>query len=176
MMVGKGVTITQSRALTYKQTIVILLSITLAVILQTFGFFTQYIEFLFIASILYMLPHIVGIRSFKMKVFIGVVFIMLSTPAITFYSGPSMVSSMEDNINIQNDYIKDINYDSSSGELSILCTSDITNILITTGVVSSFNYNSYRSDSLESYNAKLVDVVSDGNIVGYNGICTVNLK
>lgn len=176
MIAGKGVINAQSKTITYKQTMVILFSITVAVILQTFGFFTQYIGFLFIASILYMLPHIAGIKSSKMKTFIGIVFIILSTLAVTFYSGPSMVNSMENNINIQNDDIKGIVYNNSSGELSILCTSNITGITITTGVVSSFNYNSYRSDLLESYNVKLVDVVNDGNIIGYNGTCTINLK
>ena len=70
---------------------------------QCFGFFI-------VAVLLYMIPHLLGVSSVKVKAVIGVVFIIIALPVMTVvYSGT--LASVQDQLEgSESDYISDLEY------------------------------------------------------------------
>ncbi len=97
------------KALSLKQILAIVLAILIALALEVIGFgVSSCIGFLVVAVVLYMLPHMLGVMSVKVKAVIGVVFVVLAILIGTFaYTG--VVGEYTKLIDQENDKIKDIN-------------------------------------------------------------------
>ncbi|MBR7005666.1 MAG: zinc-ribbon domain-containing protein [Candidatus Methanomethylophilaceae archaeon] len=105
-------------ALTTKQTVGIIISLTVALVLEALGLAAACLGFLVIAIILYMVPHLLGVTSVKVKAVIGAVFIVLSLLVGTFAGMETINAEMYD-INTNTDNVKDVTYDPSTGVLSM---------------------------------------------------------
>ncbi len=105
-------------ALTTKQTVGIIISLAVALVLEALGLAAACLGFLVIAIILYMVPHLLGVTSVKVKAVIGVVFIVLSLLVGTF-AYMDINDATKDSINTDTDHVKDVTYDPSTGVLSM---------------------------------------------------------
>lgn len=104
-------------ALNTKQIVAIIIAVAVALILEAMGFAsTACLGFLVVAIILYMVPHLLGVNSVKVKALIGVIFIVLSLLVGTFgYMGVN--HDLKDTIDVDGKYVKDVSYDESTGTL-----------------------------------------------------------
>lgn len=113
---GKAL-IAEFKSLKPKQLVSIVLALVIALILEVMGFGTQCFGFLIIAVILYMIPHVTGVMSPKVKAIIGVAFIAIALPVGTFmYADAADEFSSE--MGEDTTYIKDLEYDPATGVLS----------------------------------------------------------
>ncbi len=106
-------------SLTTKQTIGIIAAITISLILEALGFASMCIGFLIVAIILYMVPHLLGVTSVKLKVIIGVVFIVLSILLGTF-AYMDINKDTADSIDNDTKYVRDVSYDPSAGKITMI--------------------------------------------------------
>ncbi len=105
-------------ALNTKQMVVIIVAVPIALVLEALGFASMCIGFLIVAVILYMVPHLLGVLSVRMKAIIGVAFIILSLLIGTFgYAG--LNHDMADSINTDTDHVRDVSYDPATGVLTM---------------------------------------------------------
>lgn len=88
------------KALSTKQVIGIIAAIAISVILEVVGLWSMCIGFLLIAVVLYMIPHLLGVMSVRVKALVGVAFIVIAVLVGTFAY-----------IGIANDYSKSIDED-----------------------------------------------------------------
>ncbi len=173
---GRKSLMDEFRALTPKQIIIIAIALIAAVLLQTFGFAAQCLGFLIIAAILYMLPHMMGVSSVKIKAVLGVVFVVITLMTATFYSGPSVVNGMIGAADNDYDEIGDITLDEETGLLTAdFYIDDVTKVDVEYGVVDGFNYSSYWSNE-ESKRAQMVLTESTKEGVKFEGSCTISLE
>lgn len=173
---GKKSLIEEFRALTPKQIIVIAIALIAAVLLQTYGFAAQCLGFLIIAAILYMLPHMMGVSSVKIKAVLGVVFVVITLITATFYSGPNVVNGMIDAADKDYKEIGDMVLDEETGILTAdFYIEDIGEVFVEYGVVDGFNYGSYWSNE-EAKKASMTLVPQpEGSKVAFKGSCTIEL-
>lgn len=105
-------------ALSTKQLVAIIGAIAIALVLEALGFASMCIGFLIVAVLLYMIPHLLGVTSVRMKAIIGVVFIVLSIALGTFgYMGIN--HDMADMINKDGKCVQDVSYDEATGVLTM---------------------------------------------------------
>lgn len=78
------------KALSTKQIIAIVAAIAIALILAVLGLATSCFGFLIIAVVLYMIPHMLGVTSAKVKALVGVVFVVLALLVGTFAYGTQL--------------------------------------------------------------------------------------
>ena len=145
---GKGSFLDDFKSLSTKQIIAIVASLVIALVLQAFGFSAQCLGFLIIAVIIYMVPHILGVSSVKVKTVIGVVFVVLSLLITVLYSGPSIIDSNEGRTPSDTDYIGNFAYMEDNGNITI--TMDILieefdkdSVLLTYGKVNLVSFTNY---------------------------------
>ena len=112
------------RSLSTKQLIGIFVAIAVSLVLEVLGLGTMCLGFLIIAVVLYMVPHLLGVMSVRIKAIIGVVFVILALLIGTFaYTGASDMyedASKDDGSNDK--VIKDMTYSNGSFEVTILET------------------------------------------------------
>ena len=133
------------KALTPKQWISVILGIAIAVIIlimigiQCFGF-------LIAAVALYMIPHMMGVSSVKVKTVAGVAFIIVAMLACTAYS-TSLLENTENGASYNND-VSNVTYDSENDilEFDIALETD-EHPLVQVGAVSGFKFNTLELDS-----------------------------
>lgn len=104
------------KALNMKQWVSILLALVVSVILQIYGLGFGCLMFLIIAVILYMFPHLTGVSSVKIKAIVGILFIIITIPIGTFAFGDN-VDALEDNVDNDYEYIRDVSFDPETGVL-----------------------------------------------------------
>ncbi|MGN0097981.1 MAG: zinc-ribbon domain-containing protein [Candidatus Methanomethylophilaceae archaeon] len=149
---GKRSFLDDFRSLSTKQIIGIVASMIIAIVLQAFGFSSQCMGFLIIAVIIYMVPHILGVSSVKVKAVIGVVFIVLSLLVTVTYSGPEKIYANEGKIPADTDYIGNVAYVEEDGNITItmdILTEDFDkdSVLLTYGKVNLVSFTNYALDS-----------------------------
>ena len=105
-------------ALKTKQTVGIIIAITVALVLEALGLAAACLGFLVIAVILYMVPHLLGVTSVKVKAVIGIVFVVLSLLLGTF-AYMDINDATKDSIDTETDHVKDVSYDPSTGILTM---------------------------------------------------------
>ena len=117
--VGKTTLREDLSALNTKQIVAIIIAVAAALILEALGFAsTACLGFLVVAIILYMVPHLLGVTSVKVKALVGVAFIILSVLVGTFgYFGIN--HDMEDTINVDGEHVRDVSYDEATGTLTM---------------------------------------------------------
>ena len=104
------------KALSTKQVIGIIVAIAVSLVMEVIGLGSICIGFLLIAVVLYMIPHLLGVMSVKVKALIGVVFIVIAVLVGTFaYVG--VADDYSSLIEKDNDSFKDmsISYDEADG-------------------------------------------------------------
>lgn len=161
------------KALNTKQIVGLVASLIIALLLQAFGFAEQCIGFLIIAAILYMIPHVLGVLSVKVKAVHGVIFVVIALLVIVFYSGPALVDSVEGNIDNSTDDFGNITYTVTDDQATITVdfyNSTVTSAKVDYGVVSSINYRSFAY--YEGSTSDLVMTPGSGD-VAYTGTVTV---
>ena len=106
---GKGLVL-DFKALSVKQWVGIVVAILLSLLLEIY-FSNSCFGFFIVAVLLYMIPHLLGVSSVKVKAVVGVAFIVLAVPVMTtVFSGT--LDAVQDNLAGQeNDYISDVVYD-----------------------------------------------------------------
>ena len=134
-------------ALSTKQLIAIIAAIAIALVLEALGFASMCIGFLIVAVLLYMIPHLMGVTSVRLKAIIGVIFIILSIALGTFgYMGIN--HDMADTINADNKYVQDVSYDETTGILTMtLVPADGKDLVPTVkyGTISGVAFGAVRS-------------------------------
>lgn len=104
------------KALSTKQVIGIIAAIAISLIMEVAGLGSICIGFLLIAVVLYMIPHLLGVMSVKVKALVGVAFVVIAVMVGTFaYIGvPDDYSSLIDE---ENKSYKDMSiiYDETEG-------------------------------------------------------------
>lgn len=95
------------KALSTKQVIGIIAAIAISVILEVVGLGSVCIGFLLIAVVLYMIPHLLGVMSVRVKALVGVAFIVIAVLVGTFaYIG--IANDYSKLIDEENDYFRDM--------------------------------------------------------------------
>ena len=171
---GKRSLIEDLRALNTKQIIAMVASLLIALLLQAFGFAEQCIGFLIIAALLYMIPHVLGVFSVKVKAVHGIVFVVIALLITTFYSGPSLIDSVEKNMSAEKDDFGNITYDVVDGNTTITIDfyiTDVDNVKLDYGVVNSVNYRTFGYASHDSTPMTLTP--TSGGKTTYIGTATV---
>lgn len=72
------------KALSTKQVIGIIAAIAISLIMEVAGLGSICIGFLLIAVVLYMIPHLLGVMSVKVKALVGVAFVVIAVMVGTF--------------------------------------------------------------------------------------------
>lgn len=105
------------KSLTPKQIIGIIVALVISLALEAIGFGAMCIGFLIIAVILYMLPHLLGVESVRVKAIIGAVFIVIALILGSFlYTG--LNAQTAGMIDEDTDKIYDVSYDEVTGVLT----------------------------------------------------------
>ena len=154
-------------SLSTKQIIAIIASLAIALVLQAFGFSSQCLGFLIIAVIIYMVPHILGVSSVKVKTVIGVVFIVLSLLVTVMYSGPEKIEANEGRTPANNEYIGNVAFIEENGNTTI--TMDILveefdkdSVLLTYGKVNLVSFTNYSLDT-DPTELQIIPVKAEGS-------------
>ena len=160
-------------ALSTKQLVAIIGAIAIALVLEALGFASMCIGFLIVAVILYMVPHLLGVTSVKLKAIIGVVFIVLSIALGTFgYMGVN--HDMADSIHADNNHVKEVSYDAATGTLTmILIPADGKEFKPTVkyGTVSGIAFGAVRSTD-----SKTMDIAyAEKSPKSYSGTADIDL-
>ena len=115
---GKLSIIEEFKALSVKQWIAIAAAFAVSVFATAVGFAVSCMGFLIIAVLLYMIPHMLGVTSPKIKAIIGAVFIVIIVIIAAFaYSGSAISTThLTDSKNV---ILDDVEYD--DGEIIINC-------------------------------------------------------
>jgi len=110
------------KSLTPKQILAILAALAFAIALTLLGFGASCMCFgmLIIAVVLYMIPHMMGVTNIKIKVVIGIIFVIV-TILVGVLSSSAIVQGQNDEPN-DNNYFKDITYTCSGDQLAITTT------------------------------------------------------
>ena len=92
---GKGLVL-DFKALSVKQWVGIVVAILLSLLLEIY-FSNSCFGFFIVAVLLYMIPHLLGVSSVKVKAVVGVAFIVLAVPVMTtVFSGT--LDAVQDNL------------------------------------------------------------------------------
>ncbi len=145
------------RALTNKQWIAIIAGIFLAVILVVY-MGLQCFGFLIAAIVLYMIPHMMGVSSVKIKALAGAIFFVIALLASTLVTSGSLADT-ENGISLQNDRVSDFSYTpeivDENGQttpdmmqFTIRLDNDTDHVLVQIGDVDGLSFNSYSYSHL----------------------------
>lgn len=122
------------KALKPKQWLGIIAAMFLALLLELY-MGTQCFGFFIAAIVLYMIPHMLGVDSVKIKTVYGVIFLVILLVVGTFAFSGSTARTIDrlENVDTLDENIGDLQYDSSTGEFSFDVNPDIDNwsILVT---------------------------------------------
>ncbi len=85
------------KSLSTKQWIAIIVALAISLVLEV-AFNTRCFGYFIVAIVLYMVPHLLGISSVKVKAVVGVMFIVLAMPTLTYvFSGtPNAVAEQQE--------------------------------------------------------------------------------
>lgn len=109
------------KALSAKQWAGIAIALIVSLVLELY-FSTSCFGFFIVAVILYMIPHLLGVSSVKIKAVVGVVFILLALPMLTFVFSGTLATAHEQLDGMENDYISDLEFNPETGEASFSVT------------------------------------------------------
>ncbi len=166
--VGAGF-VSDFKALSTKQIIAIVVALVVSLALHVMGFSTSTcMGFLIVAVFLYMIPHLLGVASVRVKTVVGVVFVIVSILIGTFAYG-----DMDERYASHNDSnsIKDINVEFMDGEyvLTYSVNPSATEIdsewgvVLQHGEVSATSYGMvYKLDDLDTERVPPTDLTADG--------------
>ncbi len=121
---GFGSSLVQEfKSLTTKQWAGIVAALAIALVLEIY-MGTACMGFFIVAVVLYMIPHILGVESVKIKTIVGVVFAVVAITAGTFaYSGT--IAAYENGINTtEKDTVQNIVYDEDAGTMTFSIVSE----------------------------------------------------
>ena len=164
---GKKSFVQDFKRVTPKQWIGILVAIVIALVLEVLGFGTQCFGFLIVALVLYMIPHLLGVMSPKVKAVIGIMFIVVAVPVGTVMYA-DVADDYSNEINVDTSYIKDVEYDHSTGYI----TAQFTEPGVATvkyGVVDSIAFGAVMVQKMEEPIYFTLDA-------DYNGQAFINLE
>lgn len=105
------------KALSAKQWAGIVIALVVSLVLEMY-FSASCFGFFIVAVLLYMIPHLLGVSSVKVKTVVGVVFIVLALPILTvLFSGT--LAAAEDSLQDQDsEFIGDLQYDAETGTVT----------------------------------------------------------
>lgn len=153
------------------QWVAIVLAIVIGVVLEVLGFGIQCFGFAIIAILLYMIPHLMGVMSPKVKAVIGVAFILVALPVGTLMYD-DYADSTAGEIGKDSDHFKNVSYDDATGTLSV-SFSDPGNAVVEYGVIDSIAFGAIncRTDKADM---TVSDVKGPDNL--YHGSVVLNLN
>ncbi len=95
------------KSLSTKQWIAIIIALTIGLVLEV-AFNAKCFGYFIVAIVLYMIPHLLGISSVKVKIIVGIMFIVLAVPTLTyvFSSTPDAVAEQQE----EDEYILCLEY------------------------------------------------------------------
>lgn len=167
---GKSL-IDEFRSLKPIQWIAIAVAIAIGVILEVLGFGIQCFGFAIIAILLYMIPHLMGVMSPKIKTVIGVVFILVALPVGTLmyddYAGATA-----DEIGKDSDHFKDVTFDDASDILSVAFL-ETGNAVVEYGVIDSVAFGAINCRT-EKVDMTVSDTTGPDGF--YHGSLTMDLS
>jgi ribosomal protein L40E len=135
-------------ALSTKQMIAIIVAIAVALVLELFGASTACLTMLVVPIVIYMVPHLMGVESVKVKAVVGALFFTIALILGTFaYSGSDEATDISKDPS--NDYIYGVSYSAENDNLSatvVFDDPDVPNwkVLLTYGTVSAVGFGVIR--------------------------------
>lgn len=133
------------KALSAKQWAGIVIALVISLILEIY-FSTSCFGFFIVAVLLYMIPHLLGVSSVKVKTVVGVVFIILALPILTFVFAGTMGAVQDTIEDHESEFIGDIQYDPETGDVTFTSLPYVTED--GTEADYEFVFQSYRIESL----------------------------
>ncbi len=137
------------KALSTKQLIAIIAAIAIALVLEVLGIGAICIGFLIVAVALYMIPHMLGVMSVRVKAVIGIAFVVLAMLVGTFAYG-GIAQDYQSLMDSDTDSIRNIDvvYDGADGGYyieydvnpSVLEVGDSWDVLVRYGTVSLISF------------------------------------
>ena len=118
---SKKTLIGEFKALKPVQWIAIVAAIAICTVLEVLGFGAQCFGFAIIGILLYMIPHLTGVMSPKIKAVVGVLFIVVAVPVGTVMYD-DYAETTADEIGKDSKYFKDISCDPATGVLYVSFT------------------------------------------------------
>lgn len=107
------------KALSIKQIAGIVIALVAAIVLEVMGFGTlSCFGFFIIAVILYMVPHLLGVLSVRVKATVGILFIVIAMIVGSFAYG-GIVDQTTKLIDDDTDTIKDVSYDAATDTITM---------------------------------------------------------
>lgn len=128
-------TVDDFKALTTKEWIGVLVGLVAAVLIQMFlGY--QCLGFFVVAVVLYMVPHMLGVSSVRIKAVVGAIFLVLMLVIGSFMVASLVPNNGADSVS-GGDRISDVTYDEETGELefSVCPGTDDWDVVVQTGHV-----------------------------------------
>ncbi len=160
-------------SLSTKQLIGIIAAIAIALVLEALGFASMCIGFLIVAVLLYMIPHLLGVTSVKIKAIVGVIFIILSILLGTFgYMGIN--HDMAGMINEDSKYVQSVSYDETTGTLTMVLVpveDKEFKPVVKYGTVSGIAFGAVRSTDSQTMDIEYVEK----SPTSYKGTADLNL-
>jgi Reverse gyrase len=120
-------TVKEFKSLSSKQILALIAALIIAMMLTLMGVSRSCTCFgmLIIAIVLYMLPHMMGVESIKIKTVLGVIFFVVTLLIGGLYTAPGFVDSHDDAPQ-DNDYFSNIDYSYEGNDLVI--SADVTGV------------------------------------------------
>ncbi len=128
-------TVDDFKALTTKEWIGVLVGLVAAILIQMFlGY--QCLGFFVVAVVLYMVPHMLGVSSVRIKAVVGAIFLVLMLVIGSFMVASLVPNNGADSVS-GGDRISDVTYDEETGELefSVCPGTDDWDVVVQTGHV-----------------------------------------
>ncbi len=134
----------QYKALSTKQLIGTIAAIVIAIVLEVLGLGLSCFGFLIIAVVLYMIPHLLGVSSVKVKALVGVVFILAATVTGCFaYSDiPQQYGEL---IDMDTDDVRDVVYEDGAITATLVPEGTDWTAQVTYGATAAISFGSIRN-------------------------------
>lgn len=151
--------IEEFKGLTTKQWLAIAGGFVAAGVLTVMNLALSCIGFLVIAVLLYMIPHMTGVASPKIKAVIGVVFIVVMMLIGTFaYTGSA--TYQEFGGPVSSSFITEVKYDPDTGVMTVVSEKEDLDLKVETATITMISYGSAINNSAFEYETGMT--YSDG--------------
>ena len=113
-------TVKEFKSLSSKQILALVAALIIAIVLTIMGVSRSCVCFgmLIIAIVLYMLPHMMGVESMKIKAILGAIFFVITLLIGSLFTAPAFVEAYDD-APPDNDYFSDVEYTYDGNDLKI---------------------------------------------------------